>query len=72
MVKKMICDDYMLDEREFLLFLNSDCLTEEDFYPPQDDRVLETYIDDIEGGDNFADYSEYIYRLYEQEEWYEN
>ena len=47
-------------------------LTESDFYPPSDDRVLESYIEDIEGGDNFADYCEYIFDLYEEEGYYEN
>lgn len=65
----MIYDDYTFGNEEFYL---KNALTERDFYPPYDDRVLETYIDDIEGGDNFADYAEYIYRLYEDEEWYEN
>lgn len=68
----MVYNDYMLDDKKFLLYLNSNCLTERDFYPPTDDRVLESYIEDIEGGDNFADYAEYIYKIYEEEDWYEN
>lgn len=48
-----------------------DYLTEKDFYPPSDDRVFTSYIEDIDGGDNFADYCEYIFELYEEEEmWY--
>ena len=47
-------------------------LTEEDFYPPSDDRVLKSYVHDIPNGDNFADYAEYIYELYEEEDYYEN
>lgn len=46
-------------------------LTESDFYPPSDDRVLESYVEDIDGGDNFADYCEYIFDLYEQEGYYD-
>lgn len=46
-----------------------DCLTEIDFYPPSDDRVLKSYIEDIKGGDNFADYCEYIFELYEEEDY---
>jgi hypothetical protein len=42
-------------------------LTEEDFYPPYDNRTLKSYIKDIYGGDNFADYCEYIFELYEEE-----
>ena len=48
------------------------CLSEIDFYPPSDDRVLESYVEDIDGGDNFADYCEYIFELYEEEDYYEN
>lgn len=39
-------------------------LTEQDFYPPQDDRVYTSGIDDIEGGDNFAEYAEYFWEEY--------
>ena len=46
------------------------CLSEIDFYPPQDNRVLESYIEDVDGGDNFADYCEYIFDLYEEEDYY--
>jgi len=46
-------------------------ISEKDFYPPEDNRVFKSYIEDIADGDNFADYSKYIFKLYEQEEWYE-
>lgn len=49
-----------------------DILTEEDFYPPSDDRVWTSNVYDIYGGDNFADYTEYIFDLYESEGYYEN
>lgn len=42
-------------------------LTEIDFYPPSDDRVIKSYIEDVNCGDNFADFSEYIFSLYEDE-----
>lgn len=50
-----------------------DCnyLTEESFYPPSDNRCLKSYIKDINGGDNFADYCEYIFELLEEEGHYE-
>jgi hypothetical protein len=48
-----------------------DYLTEESFYPPSDNRVLKSYIDDIEDGDNFADYCEYIFEILEEEGYYE-
>lgn len=48
-----------------------DYLTEEDFYPPSDDRVFTSYVEDIDGGDNFADYCKDFFELYEEEEmWY--
>lgn len=37
-----------------------------------DNRVLKSYVEDIDGGDNFADYCEYIFNLYEEEDYYEN
>ena len=46
-------------------------LKEKDFYPPSDDRVLESYVEDIEDGDNFADYCEYIFNLLEEEGYYD-
>ena len=47
------------------------CLTEESFYPPYDNRHFESYVRDINGGDNFADYCEYIFDLLEEEGYYE-
>ena len=46
-------------------------LSEKDFYPPSDDRVLGTNIKELYKGE-FNDYAEYIYDLYEEEEYYEN
>lgn len=46
-------------------------LSETDLYAPSDNRVLESYIEDIDGGDNFADYCEYIFKLYEEEGYYD-
>lgn len=48
-----------------------DYLTEEDFYPPSDNRYLESYIQDIYDGDNFADYCGYIFEVLEEEEYYD-
>lgn len=45
-------------------------LTEEDFYPAVDDRTFNSYIEDIEDGDNFADYCEYIFELLDEEDYY--
>lgn len=43
------------------------CLAEIDFYTTSDDRYLESYIEDIDGGDNFADYCEDLFELLEEE-----
>lgn len=56
--------DNMLKEDDF-------CLTEEDFYPPHDNRTFDSYIEDVECGDNFADYCKYIFELYEEEGYYD-
>ena len=47
------------------------CLKESDFYQPCDNRILKSYIEDIYGGDNFVDYCEYIFDLYEEENYYD-
>ena len=47
-------------------------LSEEDFYPPSDDRVLQSNIVDINSGDNFETFAKYMFTLYEEEEYYEN
>ena len=46
-------------------------LTEIDFYPPTDNRVWKSYVEDIDGGDNFADYCEYIFEILEEEDYYD-
>jgi hypothetical protein len=65
-------DKYDIDE--ILNEINGqtdDCLTEESFYPPSDNRYWESYVEDIDDGDNFADYCEYIFELLEEEGYYE-
>lgn len=47
------------------------CLSEADFYPPSDNRILKSNVRNIAGGDNFADYCEYIFSLLEDEEYYD-
>ena len=64
-----------MDEKEKLIYrmtYGNVILTEKDFYTPSDDRVLQSYIEDVDGGDNFADYAHYIFDLYEEEDWYED
>lgn len=50
----------------------SDCLTESDFYPPSDNRVWTSNVEDIDGGDNFADYCKYIFKTLEEEKYFNN
>ena len=50
---------------------NNFYLTETDFYPPSDDRVLESYIEDIDDGDNFSDYCKYIFNIYKKNGYYD-
>lgn len=47
-------------------------LTEKDFYPPVDNRVLYSHIREIYGDKNFERYAKYIFDLYEKENYYEN
>lgn len=42
-------------------------LTEKDFYPPSDDRVFVSGVEDIKGGDNYYDYAEWFYNEFEQD-----
>lgn len=44
---------------------NINCyLADNDYYSPFDDRVLKSYVEDIEGGDNFIDYVSYFFDTY--------
>lgn len=50
-------------------------LTEKDFYPPYDyydNRVWKSYVEDIDGGDNFADYCRDFFELLDEEEYFES
>ena len=75
-----VCDDfedeeYELDDmdEQYTCSTNSDInLTESDFYPPQDNRVYESNVEDIEGGDNFADYCHYFFELLDEEEYFDD
>lgn len=42
-------------------------ITEIDFYPPEDLRLYQSGIEDIDDGDNFEDYSKWFYSNYENE-----
>ena len=40
-------------------------ICEKDFYPPEDDRLFFSLVEDVDGGDCFDDYSEYFWSVYE-------
>lgn len=46
-------------------------LSEEDFYPPADDRTWKSNIEDIDGGDNFADFCEEYFEILEEEGYFD-
>lgn len=54
------------------LINNEDCLSEDDFYPMSDNRIWTSNIKDINGGDNFADYCEYFFKMLEEEGYYDD
>ena len=58
-------DKYRIKNKQY------ECLTESDFYPPYDDRVLKSYIEDVDEENNFASYCKYIFKLYEEEGYYD-
>lgn len=47
-------------------------LVEEDYSLFFDSRTWESNIEDIEGGDNFADFCEEFFELLDEEEYFEN
>lgn len=71
-VNKM--DDRLKGDKDSTVYLKESTvyLKESDFYPPSDDRVLRSYIRDVCEDNNFREYAEYIYDLYEEENYYEN
>ena len=46
-------------------------LTEEILYSPSDDRTWKSYVEDIDGGDTFIDYCEYIFDFLEETGYYD-
>lgn len=61
-----------LDEQDSCLKDIDFCLTETDFYPPYDDRVWASNVEDIDGGDNFSDYCIEFFEMLDEEEYYDN
>ena len=46
-------------------------LKDSDFYPPSDNRTFQTQIREMYDGE-FVEYTEYIFDLYESEDYWEN
>lgn len=57
---------------KYILRKYNPILTEQDFYPPSDDRVWKSNVEDIEDGDNFADYCKEFFELLDEEEYFDN
>ena len=49
-----------------------DGLSEQEFYTPSDERTWKSFVRDIDGGDNFADYCEDFFELLDEEEYFES
>lgn len=72
-------DDWLLNEPKCYSIIKGNYvprndihyLTEDDFNQLSDNRVLESHVEDIDGGDNFTDYCSYIFKLYEEEGHYD-
>ena len=67
----ILIDEDFSDE-DYVWINDKSCLKESDFYPPSDDRVWTSNVDDIDGGDNFADYCKYIFEILDEEEYWES
>lgn len=59
-------------DEDYVWINDNSCLKESDFYPPPDDRVWTSNVEDIDGGDNFADYCTYIFGILDEEEYWDN
>lgn len=67
----ILIDEDFIDE-DYVWINDESCLKESDFYPPSDDRVWTSNVEDIDGGDNFADYCKYIFDILDEEEYWES
>lgn len=63
--------EYGFDDIDILGKQYFNYLTNNNSYSLSDNRVLESYVEDIDGGDNFADYCRYIFDLLEEEGYYD-
>ena len=62
----------MSDRKEYEKYIYLDTDMEQDSYSLFDDRVWTSNIEDIDGGDNFADYCNEFFRMLDEEEYYDN
>lgn len=58
-------EDYIIDDNCYLTD------TYDTDYPLFDNRTWESNVEDIYGGDNFADYCEYFFELLDEEEYFD-
>jgi hypothetical protein len=61
-------DDEDMSDEQYSYRTDNDFCSE----PLVDDRVWESYVEDIDGGDNFADYCQYIFGMLDEEEYFDN
>lgn len=66
-----IQNDLSLEKIAYLKKSSEYELSEKDFYPPEDTRILHSGVDNIAGGDNFGDYSEYLFDVCDEEEYFD-
>lgn len=63
-----------LDEQEHQLTGNITYSIDDDFDNERlsDERVWKSYVEDIDGEDNFADYCNYFFKMLEEEGYFDN
>lgn len=66
-------DDDILVKQKIYTNTNNQlyCSIEKEFYPLFDNRVWTSNIEDIDGGDNFAEYCEEFFKMLDEEEYYD-
>lgn len=64
--------DDELDKQDFCLNDIEQCLTEIDFYPPSDNRVWTSNVEDIDSEENFINYCAEFFEMLDEEEYYDN
>lgn len=62
----------ILKQQEIHLDNDDTYSTDEEWYLSPDDRYWQSNIEDVEGGDTFADYCKYFFNLLEEEDYFES